>query len=277
MKSTSISPAKRFELHPTDFGPHWNTNYYEILHDYYWEPQHLGRGAVINTRIANQQQMLGSIRRMEVSLNHVLALFFSLAPQTFIEHLEEAAFGNCSRDTYRSVGIFELRRSAPHDPTQPDVFLVSGDSCFSMEMKIGAKSCLEQVVKYALLHGDYQKRTGATLRSRLLYLTPRPVSKTWVEKFPDLTCMRSALEAYDYPALLKKANMEHALSVEELRQAVLTLEVAHFSFADFYGKVMAYAAAIPAGAYTDTARKLFDGLIHELESRRDMLRLGGRC
>ena len=158
MKTPATSAKQRLQLHPSDFGPHWNTNYYEILHDYYWEPQNLGRGSSLYTQITNQQEMLGNIRRMEVSLNHVLTLFFSLAPQAFIQHLETTAFGNCSTHTYRSVGIFELRRSAPHDPTQPDVFLVAADSCFSIEVKIGAKSSLEQVVKYALLHGDYQKR-----------------------------------------------------------------------------------------------------------------------
>lgn len=73
--------------------------------------------------------------------------------------------------TYRNIGIFEPMRTAPHDPTQLDVFMASADTCFSMEVKIGAKSNLNQVVKYALLHCYHGKREGRSLVSRLLYLT----------------------------------------------------------------------------------------------------------
>lgn len=37
-------PAKpRPQLQPCDFGPHWNSTYYDIMQEYYWDPKLLGR------------------------------------------------------------------------------------------------------------------------------------------------------------------------------------------------------------------------------------------
>ncbi len=201
------------ELQPADFGPHWNTNYYEILQDYYWEPQHLDCGRLNLPRFSNDRKMLWHIHQMEVSLNHILALFFSLAPRDFIQVLEFAAFGSHSSAAFRQVSLFELRTGNKHDPTQPDVFLVSADRCLSIEVKVSATSGLEQVAKYALLHLDFALRNGIpTDGSRLIYLTPRPVSLTWKEKFPDVVAMRHSLADFDFANLLFKAKVSREIS-----------------------------------------------------------------
>lgn len=269
-------PAKpRPQLHPCDFGPHWNSTYYDIIQEYYWDPKLLGRVPANPAIFANDKEMLGNLRRMEVSLNHMLALFFGLAPQDYIRSVETKAFGDSSGEIYRNVSIFELRRTAPHDPTQPDVFLVSGDTCFSVEVKIGAKSYLEQVVKYALLHRDYEMRLGNVLKSRLLYLTPRSVSKTWTEKFFDIDAMQAVLEHFDYGTFLKKAKMAEVCPPEALKVAALSMQVAHITFDQLNEFTKDYAASILSEApYADTVRKLLDGLLHEFEFRGDLLNLG---
>ena len=94
MKTNPPPPQPGKCLYPKDFGQHWNTNYYEILQDYYWEPQHLDRGRLVQPRFENDKQVLWHIHKMEVSLNHILALFFSLAPGDFIHRVEAVAFGD---------------------------------------------------------------------------------------------------------------------------------------------------------------------------------------
>lgn len=270
------SSLKPPELQPSDFGPHWNTNYYEIIQDYYWEPQHIDRAKREHPKYGNDKQVLWHIHQMEVSLNHLLALFFSLTPRDFIHRLECSAFGSHSSADFRQVSLFELRATYRHDPTQPDVFLVAADRCLSIEVKIDAKSSLEQVAKYALLHLDFAKRNGIpTDGSRLIYLTPRPVSQTWKEKFLGVSAMRSALTAFDFAALLAKAKVSSAITAEELRAVALAMPVAHLSFTDFYRLTAEYAATIPSDAKpaTDTVAKLFDGLLHELRFRHSMLKL----
>lgn len=247
------------QLHPCDFGPHWNRTYYEIMQEFYWDPKLLGRVPAKPAVFANDREMLGNLRRMEVSINHILALFFGLAPQDFIRRLESEAFGDSTDQIYRNVGIFELRRTAPHDPTQPDVFLVSENTCFSVEVKIAAKSYLEQVVKYALLHHDHGTRRGNAPKSRLLYLTPRTVSKTWSEKFSDIDAMQAALEHFDYATFLKKAKMAEVCSADALKTAALSMQVGHITFHHLNEFTKTYTGSIPPeGPYADTVRKLLD-------------------
>lgn len=276
MSTKDKSPEDLPELQPADFGPHWNTNYYEILQDYYWDPQHLDRGRLKPPRFGNDKKVLWHIHQMEVSLNHLLALFFSLAPRDFIQRLELAAFGSHSSAAFRQVSLFELRTAHRHDPTQPDVFLVSTDRCLSIEVKIDAKSGLEQVAKYALLHLDFALRNGIPADgSRLIYLTPRPVSKTWKEKFPDVAAMRCALADFYFANLLSKAKVSREITPAGFKAAALAMPVAHLTFADFYHLAADYAATLPSDATppVDTAAKLFAGLLHELSFRHTMLNL----
>lgn len=268
--STKAKPT----LTPADFGSHWNTTYYEIIQEYYWDPKLIGRVPAKPPIFANDREMLSSLRRMEVSLNHMLGLFFGLAPRDFIHLLEVAAFGDTLDACYRSVGIFELRRSAPHDPTQPDIFLASDKACFSLEVKIGAKSDLEQVVKYALLHATHDKRHGSAHQSRLLYLTPRPVGKTWKEGFEDVRSMQTALESFGYERFLLKSGMAHEISAEDLKAAAVAMEVSHMTFAKFRRITEEHAFRIPREApYADCASALMDGLLSELDFRAHLLKL----
>jgi hypothetical protein len=272
MKSEPKPASPRPQLHPCDFGPHWNSVYYDVIQEYYWDPKLIGRVPAVPPIFANDKEMLGNLRRMEVSLNHLLALFFSLAPQDYISGLESTVFGDTTDKAYRNIGIFELRRTTPHDPTQPDVFMASADTCFSVEVKIGAKSSLEQVVKYALLHCWHEKKEGKPLASRLLYLTPRPEGKTWAENFTDVGCMKAALDAFDFNGFLEKTKMSKDLTAAELEAASRSLQVAHITFARFHEITKTYAGAIPPGErYADSARKIIDGLVHELEFRGDLL------
>ena len=275
MNPKLTSSKVRPQLHPRDFGPHWNSCYYDSIQEIYWDARNmLGKISPDPLIFANDREMLGNLRRLEVSLNHILALFFSLAPQDFTSDLERQVFSDSCDQPFRNVDIFELRRNAPHDPTQPDVFLVSNDTCLSIEVKIGSKSYLEQAVKYALLHCDYEKRTGPKLASRLIFLTPRSVSKTWKENFHDIASMREALEHFDYPALLKKTKLIALVSSDELRSAANAMEIGHITFDQLNEFTKGYAASIPPEAlYADTVKKLFDGLLHEFEFRRDLLNL----
>ena len=102
--------------------------------------------------------------------------------------------------------------------------MASADTCFSVEVKIGAKSSLEQVVKYALL---------------------------------------------------EKSKMNNKLTSAELEAASRSMQVAHITFARFHEITKIYAGSIsPDERYADSIRKLFDGLLHELEFRGDLLGIG---
>jgi hypothetical protein len=86
--------------------------------------------------------------------------------------------------------------------------------------------------------------------------------------------MRAALDQFDYLALLKKAKMNHAVSSDELKFAALSMQVAHITFDQLNEFTKAYVGSMPSDTpYADTSRKLFDGLLHEFEFRRDVLKI----
>ena len=76
-------------------------------------------------------------------------------------------------------------------------------------------------------------------------------------------------------ALLGKAKMNNKLTSAELEAASRSMQVAHITFARFHEITKIYARSIPPGErYADSTRKLFDGLLHELEFRGDLLGIG---
>lgn len=163
MSASKKDPSTSHPVTPTEMGTHWNNRYYDAVQEIFWDPQLIGRRPMDPRKYANDWDMLAGLRRLEVPLNHILGIFFSLAPQDFLEKLEATVFGDGHSDPYRSVGIFELRQVHPHDPTQPDVFLVSTSTCLSIEVKIASKSDEAQVAKYAMLHAcQMSGRTNRT-------------------------------------------------------------------------------------------------------------------
>lgn len=269
-KTTSVTQP----VTPAELGIHWNNRYYDAVQEIFWDPQLIGRRPMEPRKYANDWDMLAGLRRLEVPLNHILGIFFSLAPQDFLEKLEAEVFGGGHSDVYRSVGIFELRQAHPHDPTQPDVFMVSSSTCLSIEVKIDSKSDENQVAKYAMLHGCQMNRTGKRNRSRLIYLTPRPVAKTWREGHADTALLKQAMGEFDHQAFLKKHRLEAQMSPEELAGQIRMMEIGHLDFTSFHSLAKGYHESLTeASPSVGTVKRLMEGVLHELEYRRECLRI----
>jgi hypothetical protein len=259
---------------PAEMGTHWNNRFYDAVQEIFWDPQLIGRRPMSPRKYANEWDMLSGLRRLEVPLNHILGFFFSLAPQDFVEKLESRVFSDGHSDTYRSVGIFELRQTHPHDPTQPDVFLVSTSTCMSIEVKIASKSDEVQVAKYAMLHGVQMNRNGKQSRSRLIYLTPRPMAKTWREGHANPMDLKLAMADFDHRTFLKRHRMDVEMSPEELAGQIEMLEIGHLNFSDFHLLAGEYFESLTEDTPTvGTVKRLMEGLLHELEFRRSVLNI----
>jgi hypothetical protein len=244
MSARKNDPSVTQPMTPAEMGTHWNNRYYDAVQEIFWDPQLIGRRPMSPRKYANDWDMLAGLRRLEVPLNHILGIFFSLAPQDFLEKLEATVFADGHSDLYRSVGIFELRQAHPHDPTQPDVFLVSTSTCMSIEVKIASKSDEAQVAKYAMLHGCQMNRNGKRNRSRLIYLTPRPMEKTWREGHADPVLLKQAMADFDHRAFLKKHRMDGELSPEELAGQICMLEIKHLDFTAFHALAKGYLESL---------------------------------
>jgi len=258
------------------YGDGWNSEYYEILDFIYWEPQHLGKVKAAECRFKNGHEALSHVKDMEVSLNHILSIFFRLVPNDYVLGLQKVAFGNSFNDEYRLIGCFELRKYLPNDPTQPDLFMMSDTNCFSIELKTKSKTTVEQTVKYALLHRYHQFKLNRHLGSYLLYITPKSFNKAWKEKIDSIEELTQAINGFDFEAILKKTNLIEIVSPSELKEAALTTHVAHVSYKQLLQYSKEYHDSIDVNErYSSTVKNLVYGVISELELRSCLLGIGG--
>ena len=152
------------------FGNKWTSEYYDVMEFYYWEPQHLGKIKNPKSRYNNQFKSLEHIRNMEVSLNHMFNVFFRLTPSKFVSDLLSTTCNVVADSKLSMQGRYDVRKFSKM--VQPDLLFVSDNINFSIEMKIGAKSSLEQVYKYALLHWLEQQHSGRKIPPGI-YSPPR--------------------------------------------------------------------------------------------------------
>ena len=87
---------------------------------------------------------------------------------------------------------------------QPDFLFISAAEMISIEMKVGAKSKIDQVLKYALLGLAAELRTGSTKTPDLGFLGVGNFSNQWREEFASPTELRYALNGADLRAFLQK-------------------------------------------------------------------------
>lgn len=75
----------------------WHDHYYDVLEFYYWEPQHTDRARFLG-KGSKYVQIKEHLRSIEVPLNHIITLFFLLAPMGF----RESFFKNLFNRTFES-------------------------------------------------------------------------------------------------------------------------------------------------------------------------------
>lgn len=251
----------------------WTSEYYEIMEFYFWEPQHLDlikKGTPHNNAVSkrSKSEVLAHIQRMEVSLNHIFNIFFQLAPADFTFALVRETTGFEPSGPLQMVGrhdLFNLTKII-----QPDLLLRNETLNFSIEMKIDAKSTLQQVWKYALLHWLEEQDTHNPKSSALLYIGKGAFRTLWAQRYETAERLMAAALAMDVEELEEKATRKSTREIvwPEVRAVLERTRISLLSYPDFDRFLLeytdAYSAQDPA---TETLRKLFDGLRAELVDR----------
>lgn len=142
----------------------WTAEYDNIVEFYFWEPQHLNRGKPPGAKSASSHEVLSALARREVPLNHVLSIFFSLAPQGLIERW----FLRCGLDAQgpRLLGNHSIRQRPAFGVCQPDLAFLDESGELFCELKIDARLTVDQIYKYLIFH----IASGATIPLRLLIM-----------------------------------------------------------------------------------------------------------
>jgi len=246
---------------------HWTTEYYDIMEFYFWEPQHLDL-VKKNGDKKNLAGVLGHIQRMEVSLNHLFNLFFRLIPSDFSNRLlaSYAALEHVAPLTFTGREDYE----AFSRMVQPDLLLRSNTLNFSIEMKIGAKSSLEQVWKYSLLHWQEEQHTGVSKDSALLYIGKRDFRFLWKEKFQSIEELKSAAIAFNTSDLASKATTNETVKIDwpAVKATLERTSIGYCSYQDFDQFLSNYGEGLSGSkAANETVHKLISGLRKEMVFR----------
>lgn len=242
----------------------WNQEYYETLEFYYWEPQHLGKLKHPNTKYTSLQSALEHIKRMEVSLNHQFNTFFSLLPDSetnaLFSHIFQRPFDEkfCfnSKDTRDFVESFK-------SATQPDLFFPSPTELVCIEMKVGAQSDFDQLMKYLLLSLIEGEKSGVTKQFSLLYMGVGDFTTLFKERCTDIDDLRAQFLTYEIGERTKNKSIDLSSYREKIYQLSQEIDIAYMSYAEFHK----YLVELSQETSNEALRNIYTGLIAELELR----------
>jgi len=249
-------------------GNEWTSEYYDIMEFYYWEPQHLGKIKNPKSRYNNEKKALQHIQNMEVSLNHMFNIFFRLAPSSFVNQIITNCFGKNIQESFTLQSRYDILKFS--SLVQPDLLFSSETTNFSIEMKIGAKSSLSQVYKYALLHWLEQQHSNTQKKSLLLYMGKGNFDDLWVESFAGVDELKKQVVSLDISKLKTKAVKKETIPIDwyEIQNMLNDTNIVYCSYSEFSTLLRKFSAQIlDKSDESETIHKLFSGLYLELERR----------
>jgi hypothetical protein len=245
----------------------WVESYYDTLSFFYWEPQHIGRKKYVDPRLKSELEVQNHVRTMEVTLNHQIKQFLCLAPDSFRNRLFRSALGREVVGHFIMAGSGACRVCAA---VQPDFLFTTDDSTVSMEMKIGARSSITQVLKYALLAlAVEQKHDGREMEHSLIFLGADDFSRLWREHFSE-DDLRQGLESEKSTFMQGLSGKEKRFRDQEARfaQIVSSLSIGFINYHDFANLLREEFPPADGSAGEQVYRKLVEGMIAELRRRR---------
>lgn len=247
----------------------WNEEYYRIINFFYWEPQHLGKIKNPKTTYKGIDDVLKHLRKMEVTLNHQLNIFFKLAPNRFLLYLFSEVFKQKIAGQYQLIpqddleAMYDLR-----DATHPDFFFMGEKTLLCIEMKINAKSSLEQVMKYAMLSVFDDMQASKQRDFYLLFIGKSTFRNLWKQKYEGVQELRTALSKYELPAKTRKGHLDIAEYHDQIRQKFRTMEISFINYQNLADILRSEHEGLPSDQeYTGIYSKLLSGLVNELAIR----------
>lgn len=223
----------------------WSDEYENILEFYFWEPQHLNRVSPAKEKRRPAKDVLSALMKREVPLNHQLNLFFHIAPRG----LKARWLGGLLPATACEAPHLRIVRGSPvFGACQPDLYFAGERSRAFVELKVDARSGLEQLCKYGLLAAWLDQSEGPQ-PSGLIFMGPKP------DKFADMD--RHLADRLSPEFTLPPKVVRHAgrlgLSEEVVIAASRAMEIGYSTYGDFDGHLSGEAAGLKAAVEGDEA------------------------
>ncbi len=246
----------------------WNTEYYDIMSFFYWEPQHLGKKRYPESTYKSLKDAMVHLKKMEVTLNHQFNFFFRLLPENMYLDFFRSIVPGLVEDNYHYQNREDVEGLQLNDATQPDILFVGSKSIIGVELKIGAKTTFEQVLKYAMLFYFEQKRSGSAKVCNLIFFGSGSFSNLFKEKPSSVEELKGNLLVDMLPDVTKKGGISLVGEKEAIVEVARSMTIAFVSYSEVYTRLNELKSGIDKlSPYHDTPLKLIDGMLNELEIR----------
>jgi len=244
----------------------WTEACYQTLHFFFWEPQHLGKRKNPDTTYNTPQKVSEHVRNMEVTLNHSITTYLLLAPPSFRTRLFKRCFGSCPS------GEIQMHDQDIADdldvPIQPDFCFRSKSSVVSLEMKINAKSSINQFLKYLLLGLADEMSSKHKKEHYLGFIGTDSFSSLWKSEYKSPAELKKAAESELAVFLSEKGDhfVKHLPRFHEILSSVNVGFVTYRDIAKILIKSRPPTSDESEGA--GVYRRLIQGLLSDLKVRK---------
>jgi hypothetical protein len=267
LKMLGATPADLEEVMPKPLvAGTWPMTVMKLLEFFFWEPQHLDRSRKANAKPKGVTWVMDRVGKLEVTLNQSLTLFFVLAPARLRNRLFEVVLRRSFDGNFEIYGSgIEASLGLPDGP-QPDFMFASPDDVVFIEMKIEAKSSIDQVLKYALLGLAQELRSAQPKSHHLVFLVPGAFELLWQERFTEPDALRRTLTEADQRAFLARNAKRLVAYASRFQEIVENLELSSLTYSELANFLNSQAPNGQSEAEM-VYRQLIDGMVGELRRR----------
>ena len=247
---------------------HWTSLYYEIVSDYFWAPQMIGRISDPKRRSRRWEFWDKKLKSQELALNHILNLAFYLAPQELVDNSLSSLVGK----EVSGMQLVKLQKSNVH-LIQPDLVFTDSERVCFIEMKVDSRSGVDQFAKYAIAAKQLLDGPGG-VEEVILVMLVRHAEHSRIWKRAKLDGLTSLAGLRDHTLhgfaggtdVWKEKAVPRFISgfpgdLPRVREVVETMEVRLADYGSLAEVFRSYPAPDP------TAEKLIKGVLVEIERR----------
>ncbi|AKH33251.1 hypothetical protein XF24_00928 [candidate division SR1 bacterium Aalborg_AAW-1] len=222
----------------------WTSIIYDIYTYVYWEPQTIDCLRKGNKKYNNESEMIEALHKREVVFNHICNVFLTSLNTDQITHFfNRIVDGKKYMEDFYRIYVRDLSDVVAFDnvsnPTQPDIFLIGDNNTISIELKIGAKSDQQQILKYAFLHSQEYKKSGIKKNHNLILLGKGGRSNFWKEKYDSVIDLKiKCINDID------QLQTKYLPYKDDIIKMMHELDIHYISYNDWYHYLQEYAIGI---------------------------------
>jgi hypothetical protein len=246
----------------------WTETCYQTLHFFFWEPQHLGKQKNYESVYNTPVKVMNHLKTMEVTLNHHLNTFLLLAPLTFRRRLFKRCFGFCPSEDHQMHDQQLADDLGIGGSIQPDFCFRSASSLVSLEMKITAKSSIEQFLKYLLLGLADEIASKHKKEHCLGFIGPDTFSALWKSGYKTPAELKKAAGKTDLAGFLGENGDQFVKHLPRFKEILASVNVGFITYGDL-SKILknSQPSAADKSEGAGVYRRLIKGLVEDLRER----------